>query len=114
MDKHVTYLIDSDDNEYTLTKASDITMHYEDSRLLSEILLLIFGCFVGNYIMHLLYLPSFFGSILAGVLLGSAGYIKSVIQVGCRVASSVQTHSGFLNRWTRLQEVLGSFLSCSA
>jgi Kef-type K+ transport system membrane component KefB len=81
MDKHATHLIDSDDNEYTLTKSSDITSHYEDSRLLNDIILLLLCCLIGSYIMHLVYLPGFFGSILAGVLLGSIGAVKSLIQV---------------------------------
>ena len=81
IDKHVTVLIDAEDNEYTLTKASDITSHYEDSRLLNDIIVLLLCCFAGTYLMHLLFLPPFFGSILAGVVLESTGYVKSLIQV---------------------------------
>ncbi|KAJ8331512.1 hypothetical protein QVD99_001782 [Batrachochytrium dendrobatidis] len=74
-------LIDSHNNQYVLSKSGDTTAHVEDTRLLNDILLLLMACFVCVTVLHLIGLPSFFGYILAGVLLGPPGYIKNAVQV---------------------------------
>ncbi|KAH6581482.1 hypothetical protein BASA61_009063 [Batrachochytrium salamandrivorans] len=74
-------LIDSHNNQYVLSKSGDTTAHVEDTRLLNDILLLLMACFTCVSVLHLLGLPSFFGYILAGVILGPPGYIKNAVQV---------------------------------
>ncbi|KAJ3293663.1 Transmembrane and coiled-coil domains-containing protein 3 [Borealophlyctis nickersoniae] len=80
-EKKAAVLIDSENNHYVLTKANDITVMYEDARLLKDIMWLLLACFGCTYVMYLLRLPTFFGHILAGILLGPSGAIKNVIQV---------------------------------
>ncbi|KAI8812855.1 Sodium/hydrogen exchanger family-domain-containing protein [Cladochytrium replicatum] len=81
IEKNVAVLIDTQGNQYVLSKANDITTHYEDSRLLRDIFTVLLTCFVCSFFMFLFNLPSFFGYILAGVLLGPTGTLQSVIQI---------------------------------
>eukprot|EP00842_Homolaphlyctis_polyrhiza_P004773 jgi/Hompol1/5297/HPOL_000936-RA len=80
-EKPAPVLIDSKNNQYVLSKSGDATAHVEDSQLMSDILLLLLTCFACVTIFHVLSMPSFFGYILAGVLLGPPGYIKNAVQV---------------------------------
>ena len=78
---HAPLLIDSENNQYVLSKSGDGTAHVEDVRLLSDILLLLIVCALGMLVFHALGMPSFFAYILAGVVLGQQGLIKSDVQV---------------------------------
>nr|KAJ3420987.1 Transmembrane and coiled-coil domains-containing protein 3 [Polyrhizophydium stewartii] len=80
-EKAAPVLIDSQNNQYVLSKSGDATAHVEDTRLLNDILLLLVTCFACATIFHVLRMPSFFGYLLAGVLLGPPGYIKNAVQV---------------------------------
>ncbi|KAI8924985.1 Sodium/hydrogen exchanger family-domain-containing protein [Entophlyctis helioformis] len=80
-DTPASMLIDSQNNQYVLSKSGDATAHVEDARLLKDILLLLVTCFACVTLFHVIGLPSFFGYVLAGVLLGPPGYIKNVVQV---------------------------------
>ncbi|KAJ3064338.1 Transmembrane and coiled-coil domains-containing protein 3, partial [Quaeritorhiza haematococci] len=81
VEKKMALLIDSENNQYVLTKANDITVIYEDGRLLNDLMLLLLACFACSYVMMIFRCPPFFGHILAGILLGPTGYIRSLIQV---------------------------------
>ncbi|CAJ0767568.1 10516_t:CDS:2, partial [Entrophospora sp. SA101] len=74
-------LVDSDNNEYILTRPHDLTVFYEDARLLQDIVVTIVLSFVFGSISHSIGLPAFLGYIVAGCLLGPAGY--NVIQKNC-------------------------------
>ncbi|CAJ0638847.1 9422_t:CDS:2, partial [Entrophospora sp. SA101] len=75
-------LVDSDNNEYILTRPHDLTVFYEDARLLQDIVVTIVLSFVFGSISHSIGLPAFLGYIVAGCLLGPAGYnvIQELIQ----------------------------------
>lgn len=75
----VLRLVDSDENEYSLTKASDITIHYNDDQLFNEFLLVLLLALIGSYVLRLLGLPAFLGNLFIGGILGSYSYIKSII-----------------------------------
>lgn len=74
-------LIDSENNQYVLSKPGDFTQHVDDSQLLNDILLLLITCFIFSFLLNFLRLPFFFGFLLAGILLGPGGYIKNSVQV---------------------------------
>ncbi|CAG8603869.1 7324_t:CDS:2 [Paraglomus occultum] len=78
----VITLIDKEHNEYVLTRPNDLTMFYEDARLLNDIILIIVAAFVLGWLLNTIGLPAFLGYILAGCLLGPAGYnvIQELIQ----------------------------------
>jgi hypothetical protein len=75
----VLRLVDSDQNEYSLTKASDIATHYNDDQLFNEFLIVLLLSLIGSYVLGLLGLPAFLGNLFIGGILGSNSYIKSVI-----------------------------------
>eukprot|EP01134_Creolimax_fragrantissima_P005313 CFRG5313T1 len=77
------HLIDPENNQYVLTRAHDATTHYEDHRLLLDIVVMIIAVFIGILVCHLLGMPTFFGSLAAGVVVGPVGmnYISSHVQL---------------------------------
>ncbi|KAJ3225764.1 Transmembrane and coiled-coil domains-containing protein 3 [Clydaea vesicula] len=74
-------LIDIENNQYSLSKSSDISKYYEDTILLQDIFTVILTCFAFSYIFSLLNCPIFFGYILSGIVLGQLNLITSLIQV---------------------------------
>ncbi|KAI8903539.1 Sodium/hydrogen exchanger family-domain-containing protein [Gorgonomyces haynaldii] len=74
-------LVDSENNQYVLSKPGDITKYVEDSKLLNDFLLMFLFIFISSFLAHFLRLPSFFGYLCAGILLGPGGYIANEIQV---------------------------------
>ena len=79
LDKTVLNLVDSHENKYSLTKASDITSHYTDDQLLKELLIMVLLALFASYVLQLLGLPSFFGQLIVGAMIGSSGLIDSII-----------------------------------
>ncbi|KNC80754.1 hypothetical protein, variant [Sphaeroforma arctica JP610] len=77
------HLIDPDNNEYVLARAHDATTHYEDHRLLLDMVVLIIAVFIGILLCTVLGMPTFFGSMAAGVVVGPVGmnYINSHVQL---------------------------------
>ena len=67
------FLVDVDNNKYVLMKPHDLTKVYEDSQLLLEIIVLIGSSFVVGFLFELIGLPSFFGFIVVGILMGPLG-----------------------------------------
>ena len=84
-------IIDEQNNEYVLNRPSDTTIHYEDTALLSDVIELMIGSFVGGFVCNLFHVPginykliiAFFGYVSVGILLGPGGYdkIKNLIQI---------------------------------
>jgi Kef-type K+ transport system membrane component KefB len=74
-------LIDSHNNQYVLAKSGDITMHVDDYRLLNDLLLVLLVCFGLAFGLHFVKLPTFFGYIAAGVILGPGGFLVNLVQI---------------------------------
>ena len=79
----MSILIDSSSNQYILSHHHDVTIPIEDHNLIYDIVYLILLSFLFGGISSLLKVPSSFGYIFAGTLLGPTGYncIESVVQV---------------------------------
>jgi len=79
----VSILIDADSNQYVLSRPNDVTYYYEDTRLLSDVIIIIIFSFAGSALCNALRLPGFFGPLVAGVLLGPSAWnwIKNLVQV---------------------------------
>ena len=79
----ISMLIDSANNQYILSRPRDITIPIEDHRLIHDIVNLLLLSFILSGVCLLLKIPSLFGYIFAGILLGPVGYnvISSVVQV---------------------------------
>ncbi|GBB86449.1 hypothetical protein RclHR1_12890004 [Rhizophagus clarus] len=75
-------ILDVDNNEYVLTRPSDLTMFYEDARLIQDIIFIIVASFSFGWAFSSIGLPAFLGYIIAGAVLGPAGYnvIQELIQ----------------------------------
>lgn len=76
-------LLDSENNLYVLAKPSDPTLHIEDFKLFHDLIVIYPVAFVLGLLADSIKLPSFFGYMLAGVLLGPSylNQIKSLIQL---------------------------------
>ena len=79
----MSILIDSSSNQYILSHHHDVTIPIEDHNLIYDIVYLILLSFLFGGISSLFKVPSSFGYIFAGTLLGPTGYncIESVVQV---------------------------------
>jgi hypothetical protein len=79
----VSILIDADSNQYVLSRPNDVTYYYEDTRLLSDVIVIVIFSFLGSAICNALRLPGFFGPLVAGVLVGPSAWnwIKNLVQV---------------------------------
>ncbi|KAJ3129265.1 Transmembrane and coiled-coil domains-containing protein 3 [Nowakowskiella sp. JEL0407] len=76
-----TVLIDSENNQYVMSRPSDITSNYDDPRFMKDLIILLISCFVCSYVFSFFNLPIFFGHILAGILLGTTGILRNLVQV---------------------------------
>lgn len=74
-------LIDSDNNQYVLSKPGDATAHVEDTLLLQDLLIMLMSAFIAGVIMHHIGLPVFFGYIIAGTILSQNRMIENAVQV---------------------------------
>ncbi|KAJ8030192.1 Transmembrane and coiled-coil domain-containing protein 3 [Holothuria leucospilota] len=79
----MSILVDTNNNQYIMTKPKDTTMPLEDHHLLWDIILVILLAVVMGWICVTIGLPAMFGYIISGVLVGSDGFnlIKAVVQI---------------------------------
>ena len=79
----VSILIDSSNNQYILSRPRDITIPVEDHYFVHDIINLFLLSFLFGGLCALVKVPSQFGYIFAGMLLGPTGYntIASVVQI---------------------------------
>lgn len=72
-DDEVARLVDSQSNQYTLTKAKDSTIPHEDHYFIHDLIYLLLMCCVLGIACSKLGVPTMFGYVLSGVLLGPSG-----------------------------------------
>ncbi|XP_041937034.1 transmembrane and coiled-coil domain-containing protein 3 isoform X1 [Alosa sapidissima] len=79
----LSMLIDSQNNQYVLTKPRDSTMSRADHHFIKDIILIVMLSLPCGWLCIQLGLPPMFGYIICGVLLGPSGMnsIKSMVQV---------------------------------
>ncbi|XP_033972396.1 transmembrane and coiled-coil domain-containing protein 3 isoform X2 [Trematomus bernacchii] len=82
-DLGLSMLIDSQNNQYVLTKPRDSTMPRADHHLIKDLVSVVMLSLPCGWICSLIGLPPMFGYIICGVLLGPSGLnsIKSMVQV---------------------------------
>ncbi|XP_054469385.1 transmembrane and coiled-coil domain-containing protein 3 [Anoplopoma fimbria] len=79
----LSMLIDSQNNQYVLTKPRDSTMPRADHHFIKDLVSVVMLSLPCGWICSLVGLPPMFGYIICGVLLGPSGLnsIKSIVQV---------------------------------
>lgn len=79
----MSMLIDSLSNQYILSRPRDVTLSVEDHHFIHDIINLVLLSFLFGAGCSLVRVPSLFGYIFAGIVLGPAGFnwISSVVQV---------------------------------
>ncbi|XP_041067496.1 transmembrane and coiled-coil domain-containing protein 3 isoform X1 [Carcharodon carcharias] len=79
----LSMLIDSQNNQYILTKPRDSTIPRADIHFIKDIIFIVLVSLPCGWICTLMGLPTMFGYIVCGVLLGPSGLnrIKSIVQV---------------------------------
>uniref|UniRef100_UPI00398F4259 transmembrane and coiled-coil domain-containing protein 3 isoform X2 n=1 Tax=Pristiophorus japonicus TaxID=55135 RepID=UPI00398F4259 len=79
----LSMLIDSQNNQYILTKPRDSTIPRADIHFIKDIISIVVLSLPCGWICTLMGLPTMFGYIICGVLLGPSGLnrIKSIVQV---------------------------------
>ncbi|MBN3303497.1 TMCO3 protein, partial [Amia calva] len=79
----LSMLIDSQNNQYILTKPRDSTMPRADHHFIKDIVTVVMLSLPCGWLCTLIGLPTMFGYIVCGVLLGPSGLnsIKSMVQV---------------------------------
>uniref|UniRef100_A0A1A8FLA8 Transmembrane and coiled-coil domains 3 n=2 Tax=Nothobranchius korthausae TaxID=1143690 RepID=A0A1A8FLA8_9TELE len=82
-DLGLSMLIDSQNNQYVLTKPRDSTMPRADHHFIKDLVSVVMLSLPCGWICTLVGLPPMFGYIICGVLLGPSGLnsIKSIVQV---------------------------------
>uniref|UniRef100_A0A3P8U2L4 Transmembrane and coiled-coil domains 3 n=1 Tax=Amphiprion percula TaxID=161767 RepID=A0A3P8U2L4_AMPPE len=82
-DLGLSMLIDSQNNQYVLTKPRDSTMPRADHHFIKDLVSVVMLSLPCGWICTLVGLPPMFGYIICGVLLGPSGLnsIKSMVQV---------------------------------
>ncbi|KAM9764789.1 transmembrane and coiled-coil domain-containing protein 3 isoform 2-T3 [Menidia menidia] len=82
-DLGLSMLIDSQNNQYVLTKPGDSTMPRADPHFIKDLVSVVMLSLPCGWICTLVGLPPMFGYIICGVLLGPSGLnsIKSMVQV---------------------------------
>ena len=75
----MTTLIDSNSNQFVLSKPNDPTLPHEDRHLIQNIILIVILSFTFAVLCNLLHMPTMFGFVLSGMVLGPSGY--NLIQV---------------------------------
>ncbi|PIK37804.1 putative transmembrane and coiled-coil domain-containing protein 3-like [Apostichopus japonicus] len=81
--REMSILVDTNNNQYILTKPKDTTMPLEDHHLLWDIILVVVLAVAIGWLCVAIGLPAMFGYIIAGVLVGSDGFnlVKAVVQI---------------------------------
>ncbi|XP_075876090.1 transmembrane and coiled-coil domain-containing protein 3 isoform X2 [Nelusetta ayraudi] len=79
----LSMLIDSQNNQYVLTKPRDSTIPRADHHFIKDLVSVVMLSLPCGWVCTLLGLPPMFGYIVCGVLLGPSGFnsIKSMVQV---------------------------------
>lgn len=79
----ISMLIDSASNQYILSRPRDVTLSIEDHHLIHDIVNLLLLSFFFGAVCSIVKIPSLFGFIFAGMVLGPTGFnwIGSVVQV---------------------------------
>ncbi|XP_061891529.1 transmembrane and coiled-coil domain-containing protein 3 [Entelurus aequoreus] len=82
-DLGLSMLIDSQNNQYVLTKPRDSTMPRADHHFMKDLVSVVMLSLPCGWLCNLVGLPPMFGYIICGVLLGPSGLnsIKSMVQV---------------------------------
>ncbi|XP_073470657.1 transmembrane and coiled-coil domain-containing protein 3 [Aquarana catesbeiana] len=82
-DLGLSMLIDSQNNQYILTKPRDSTMPRADHHFIKDIVTIVMLSLPCGWLCTMIGLPTMFGYIMCGVLLGPSGLnsIKSIVQV---------------------------------
>jgi hypothetical protein len=80
-DSDMNMLIDSANNKYVLSKSGDITSSSEDMVLLNDISTLMIACVSMVVVMYFIRLPSFFGSVVGGIVMSQNKWIVHPVQV---------------------------------
>ncbi|KAJ8253241.1 hypothetical protein GJAV_G00210640 [Gymnothorax javanicus] len=82
-DLGLSMLIDSQNNQYVLTKPRDSTMPRADHHFILDLVSVVILSLPCGWLCTLVGLPTMFGNIICGVLLGPSGLnsIKSMVQV---------------------------------
>lgn len=82
-DLGLSMLIDSQNNQYVLTKPRDSTMPRADPHFIKDLVSVVMLSLPCGWVCSLMGLPPMFGYIVSGVLLGPSGInkIKSMVQV---------------------------------
>lgn len=79
----ISMLIDSSSNQYILSRPRDVTFPVEDHHFIHDIINLLLLSFVLGGVCSLVTIPSLFGCMFAGMVLGPTGWnvVGSVVQV---------------------------------
>lgn len=82
-DMGLSMLIDSQNNQYILTKPRDSTMTHADHHFIRDIVTIGMLSLPCGWLCTMIGLPTMFGYVICGVLLGPSGLnsIKSIVQV---------------------------------
>ncbi|KAM9320005.1 transmembrane and coiled-coil domain-containing protein 3 [Gastrophryne carolinensis] len=82
-DLGLSMLIDSQNNQYILTKPRDSTIPRADHHFIKDIVTIVMLSLPCGWVCTMIGLPTMFGYIVCGVLLGPSGLnsIKSIVQV---------------------------------
>ncbi|KAG8586646.1 hypothetical protein GDO81_005441 [Engystomops pustulosus] len=82
-DLGLSMLIDSQNNQYILTKPRDSTIPRADHHFIKDIVTIVMVSLPCGWVCTMIGLPTMFGYIICGVLLGPSGLnsIKSIVQV---------------------------------
>ena len=82
-------LVDSQSNQFVLAKAKDSTVPHEDLNFIKDIIFIVLLSFVWSWLCSLVHLPTMFGFVISGMLLGPSGFniIKVII------------HAGYIQQW---------------
>lgn len=75
----MTTLIDSSSNHYMLSKPNDPTLPHEDRHMIQNIISIVVVSFLFAFVCSMLRLPTMFGFVAAGMILGPPGF--NLIQV---------------------------------
>ena len=76
-------LIDSNSNQYILSRPRDVTLSVEDHHFIHDIINLLLLSFLLGSLCSLFKVPMLFGYIFAGMMLGPTGWnlVSSVVQI---------------------------------
>ena len=82
----MSILVDSQNNQFVLSKAKDATIPHEDLHFIKDIIVIMLLSFVGACACAVVRLPTMFGFVVSGMLVGPSGL--NIIKVQTRLLSS--------------------------